>query len=220
MFLTSTSTFACYFLFFFCFATVLALPGSAARDVRVSYRKETNAQRFARGLPPARPNRLYDVTRTGPALARRSVVPAMGVIAVYTGSSITPSCFFSTLATCDPAPEDAWTYVAEVGAGSPTPQNIFTTSPSPVVGYPFALTSTSGTSQGPTITDADIVVGTELYGALPPGVAPYTDPTTSNIYETSVWTIAADGTLSATWVNEPLDPQGVLLNFGERIGAG
>ncbi|EJT99455.1 hypothetical protein DACRYDRAFT_23978 [Dacryopinax primogenitus] len=46
---------------------------SAAGWGKPGNRRDTNANRFARGLSPLPPRRLYEATRVGPPLARRSV---------------------------------------------------------------------------------------------------------------------------------------------------
>ncbi|KZO92482.1 hypothetical protein CALVIDRAFT_601480 [Calocera viscosa TUFC12733] len=55
---------------------ILAAPPGALSG-RLDAKGITNAERFASGLPPARPNRLYDPTRVPTALkSRSSVVPS------------------------------------------------------------------------------------------------------------------------------------------------
>ncbi|KAI0696862.1 hypothetical protein C8T65DRAFT_663041 [Cerioporus squamosus] len=86
---------------------------SAASPTR---RRETNAQRLARGLAPARPKRLYSASRTNAARAAPSNVPGTvdtGVIKIYSAGTdvllgyVGKFGFTSTLA-------NAWHYVYTV----------------------------------------------------------------------------------------------------------
>jgi len=84
----------------------------------MSIESETNAKRFAQGLAPLKPKRLFEPTRTGANLARRSLIPPVqGVVALAYGNG-TLVCFFQ-VAGCNPigdtTPVDATTFSAMVG---------------------------------------------------------------------------------------------------------
>ncbi|EJT99454.1 hypothetical protein DACRYDRAFT_110175 [Dacryopinax primogenitus] len=104
------------------FSSACATPFSSEKH---THRRETNADRFARGLPPLKPVKLYDPSRTGPALARRSVTPLTGSLQITPVGSNTPICWMNGASQSCTAPSSgAAPFTASVGAGSPSAQEL------------------------------------------------------------------------------------------------
>ncbi|TFK87747.1 hypothetical protein K466DRAFT_565179 [Polyporus arcularius HHB13444] len=147
------------------FLSLLALVSATSP----SRRRESNAQRLARGLAPARPRRLYDASRTNVARAAPSSVPGTvdtGVIKIYTAGTdvllgyVGRFGFTSTLA-------NAWHYVYTVPESPGDLVSIRDTTGYFWIG-PVSYGGTTSLYQGPSVTlgpaDATAVVITNNQG--------------------------------------------------------
>jgi len=160
-------------------------------------RKETNADRLARGLPPLPPRRLYDATRTGPPLARRSGI-AGAQIAVTLSGSAEPLCWVGANGCVTPQSSGLFFIVPTIGttaqdltvnAGSDAGDNLIA-----LGGVKLAYTDYV------TVFNLDI---SDLSTA--PGADPIGD-FESGYYESSIWSVDSGGNIQANWVNpDPAD---------------
>ncbi|KAL7421854.1 hypothetical protein Q5752_003625 [Cryptotrichosporon argae] len=172
----------------FALTTLLAL----ARPTQV----ETNADRFRRGLPPSAPKRMYDVSRTGPHLSRRSGGVLMtnsleayrpGATSSFGYLSYSPNSFsISTTSSID------LTYTTASTASQMTLSGMGTTF--------YAAALTPGTSE-------DLSVGSGHYAFLATSAgSDGGDPAayhSTNNRETSIWNTGSGATpsLTVTYVN-------------------
>ncbi|RPD69349.1 hypothetical protein L226DRAFT_575664 [Lentinus tigrinus ALCF2SS1-7] len=137
------------FSFAFLFLSLLALV-SAASPTR---RRETNAQRLARGLTPSRPKRLYDVSRTNVARAAPSSVPGTvdtGVIKIYSAGTSILLGYVGKFGFAS-ARGDAWHYVYTVPDSPDDLVNIPDTTGYYWVG-PVSYGGNTILTQGPSVT--------------------------------------------------------------------
>jgi len=173
-------------------------------------RGETNGQRLARGLPPLPPRKLYDATRTGPALARRSVAPGSHIAATIVGQS-TPICAFDgDSQECSPPVSAGIPFTVPSGAGYSGVQD---------------LTVTSGTYMGrnlvavsyndpPTLTTTNgniLEVAVLANYASQPGDTPVYDANEMWYTETAIYHVDSQGDITANWINP--DTSSVPLYF-------
>jgi len=181
-------------------------------------RRETNANRMSRGLPPMPPRRLYNATRVGPALARRSTTPLSSQIAVTEVGGSTPLCWLGLDQTCLTPQSSGTTFVASAGGGSTTAQEI-TAGPGTGAGEPLLLADSSNELQGSG-------TGNYLYLISVPNTADHTAPgavatydsSNSIYYESSVFTIGSQGDITGTWVNS--DGTSIPVLFFAYISGG
>jgi len=195
----------------------LAAPGSAFW--RAS--SETNAQRLARGLPPLKPTRLFNATRVGPALSRRSAVPVSGILAVYTSpTSTTPVCYIGPGANddgCVPLNE-AVTFTASEGELGSVGSNLVVMAPAQFMGYyltSHALITDQGASSSYPFTTYSLETLTPTPPNSPPAFSSTADSGQGAYYETAVFFLASDGTVSVVWTNPSgtTDGPSAPLNF-------
>jgi len=162
-------------------------------------RPDTNANRLSRGLTPVPPKRLYNATRIGPPQSRRSTTPVSGQITVTEVDASAPLCWIGELQTCVSQPSGL-TFVASVGEGASTPQELTVTS-GVNAGFTLILGSFSDTPQGRGTGNVLYVLPLSSSEHTAPGAVPSYDPAQGLYYESSVWTINSEGDITATWVN-------------------
>lgn len=163
----------------------------------VHTRRETNADRLSRGLPPLTPRKLFNPSRSGPSLSRRSVTPSPPVIAVTALSSGTPMCYIG-ISNCA-AQSAAVPFTPSMGYGYPGAQDLDITSGSNT-GYNLFIENEGFTTISAT-SENFLLIGTANNMHSNPGALPATDQSTGWTYESAVWYVDAQGDISAEWVN-------------------
>jgi len=195
---TSLVKFVLFSLLLVSTCTTSAAWNTEGRTTRPS--RDTNGNRLARGLAPLPPKRLYNATRAGAAPARRSTTPIAGQIAVTAVGGTAPFCWLGTSQSCQTKQSSAVTFTPSAGVGAATAQELVINSGSDN-GVPMIVGEYSNAKQG-------LGTGTYLYIAMflttehtAPGAEPSYDSIFGFYYESSVWTINAQGEIEGTWVN-------------------
>jgi len=158
-------------------------------------RRETNGMRLSRGLPPLPPRKLYNATRVGPALARRSPIPVTNFItATKTGQS-TPLCYFGSGQACQTTQTNGLQYFGQVGVAQ---QDLDVTS-SRNSGYNLIAQDIADFH---TIASGDyMVLNTADNAHTLPGAVPAASNTYEFYYESAIWTVDSQGGITGTYVN-------------------
>jgi len=132
------------------------------------------------------------------------VVPLSGQIAATFTGYPSPYCYISTGNTCVTSQASALTFAPSVGGGATAAQQlvISSTASGGLVGNPLLFYNTNNIAQTPSTANTLSVTSSLSTDHTIPGAIPAYDPNNQIYYETSIFTIDAQGHISAVWVNQ------------------
>lgn len=173
-------------------------------------KRVTNATRFARGLPPLAPRRLYKGSQAGSAhQARSSPVPLSvpGILVYGPGSNGLSSTFLGYIST-EPN-SDLGTYYLTRDCVGIQGSLLFGALTSPVLPNEYPNVGfTVDLGSGPTFsTDTSNFAFMSATAATPDGPFPVSsaaqsvDPDSEMLIESSIWSLTTDDELILTWIN-------------------